>query len=262
MTAPVEDQFTGSLNPRWYVTQTGNASITPVPGALRLTDAPSPDIYTNAQIADYNYQDYDFEWQAPLRMTVTAWAEAPLDRVRGTAGFGFWNHPFAPDTRRLRLPKAIWFFFAPPPNNLALALGVPGHGWKTMTIDAARPVAVALMPLALPAILLMRSPALYERLYPPIQRALAIDDHVLDAALFVERHTYTLDWRVDGATFAVDGAVVFETPHAPRGRLGFVAWIDNQYAVVTPQGTLRNGILPLDHAQTLVLESVQITPLP
>ena len=36
-------------------------------------------------------------------------------------------------------------------------------------------------------------------------------------ALLAERHTYTLDWRQDGAIFAVDGAAVLETPYAPRG---------------------------------------------
>jgi hypothetical protein len=194
-------------------------------------------------------------------MTVTAWAASPVDHLRGTAGFGFWNHPFSPDSRRLRLPQAIWFFFAAPPSDMRLARGVPGHGWKAATIDAARSAAAALAPLAIPAALLMRIPALYARLYPRIQQALKIDETLLDPALLAARHTYTLDWRRDGATFAVDGDVALETPHSPRGPAGFVAWIDNQYAVVTPQGNLRFGVVPVEQEQSLVLEHVVIEPL-
>jgi hypothetical protein len=67
-----------------------------------------------------------------------------------------------------------------------------------------------------------------------------------------------LDWRPDGATFFVDDAMVHEAPVAPGGPLGFVAWIDNQYAVVTPQGNLRFGLLPLAQMQTLMLDAISI----
>ena len=117
-------------------------------------------------------------------MTVTAWASAPADQLRGTAGFGFWNHPFSPDVRRLpRLPRAIWFFFAAPPSNMALAYGVPGFGWKAATIDATRPGALALAPFGLPAILLMRRESLYAKLWRVIQRRLNIGEHLLANAL-------------------------------------------------------------------------------
>ncbi len=76
-----------------------------------------------------------------------------------------------------------------------------------------------------------------------------------------ERHTYTLDWRSDDADFAIDGTSILQTPYAPRGRAGFVAWLDNQYAVVTPQGKLRFGIVPVKREQTLVLESIVIESL-
>jgi hypothetical protein len=107
----------------------------------------------------------------------------------------------------------------------------------------------------------MRAPGIYARLYPAIQRQLHIGEHLLDGTLLAERHTYMLEWRENSATFAVDGAVVLETPFAPRGPAGFVAWIDNQYAVVTPQGKLSFGIVPVEREQTLVLESVRIEDL-
>ena len=56
----------------------------------------------------------------------------------------------------------------------------------------------------------------------------------------------------------MDGMVIHEAPTAPGGPLGFVAWIDNQYAIVTPQGHFGFGVVPLAHPQTLRLDEVKI----
>lgn len=304
----VDEHFTEPLSPFWDVAEVGNGTVRAGGGTLALTVQPSQHTYSNAQIADYRYDDFAFRWRPPLRMTVVARASAaghtpsvtghmlsstepmpsaaghtPSSTERtqndtgrnlnstgatlgatgrtlvGTAGFGFWNHPFSPDSRRLpHLPQAIWFFFASPPSNMALAFGVPGAGWKAATIDATQPSAIALAPAALPAALLMRVPSLYARLYPRIQRRLKIAETLLDGDLLVERHIYTLEWRAEEARFAVDGATVLQTPFAPRGALGFVTWLDNQYAIVTPQGKLGFGIVPVAQEQTLLLEQVTI----
>lgn len=144
---------------------------------------------------------------------------------------------------------------------MALAYGVPGNGWKAATIDATRARAWSLIPLAPPAALLMRSPRMYARIFPAIQRRLKIAEHLLEPALLAERHTYTLDWRADGARFGVDGETVLETPYAPTGRAGFVAWMDNQYAIVTPQGRFGFGLVPVEQEQWLTLEQVKIESL-
>jgi hypothetical protein len=259
----IDERFDANLEPPWDVAEVGTGTVTrqPEPGVLRMTVGAGR-IYSNAQIADYCSQDYRFRWRPPLRMTVTAWASAPAGELRGTAGFGFWNHPFSPDVRRFpRLPQAIWFFFAAPPSNMALAYGVPGFGWKAATIDATRPGALALAPLALPAVLLMRRPSLYATLWRRIQRRLNIGEHLLDGALLAEWHTYRIDWRRDGAAFAIDGATVYETPYAPRGAAGFVTWIDNQYAIVTPQGKLGFGIVPVEREQSLFVEHIVVEPI-
>jgi hypothetical protein len=73
-----------------------------------------------------------------------------------------------------------------------------------------------------------------------------------------ETHTYTIDWLADGVTFAVDAQVIHQSPLAPRGPLGFIAWIDNQYALVTPQGQFGFGLLPVPHKQVLILEHIRI----
>jgi hypothetical protein len=191
-------------------------------------------------------------------MTVTARASAPAERLLGTAGFGFWNHPFAPGERVVHLPQAIWFFFSSPPSEMRLAHGVPGPGWKAATFDATRWPFFALLPAAPIGLLLMRIRALYNALWPVGQRALGVSEALLDGDLLAETHTYTLDWHEGGATFAVDGQTVHEADCAPRGPLGFVAWMDDQYAIVTPQGRFGFGTVPVKQEQALVLEHVKV----
>ncbi len=259
---PISDDFTGDFADRWQVTRSGHARVQRTPRALTLTVNPAPlAVYSNAQITDYDYQTFRFRWSPPLRLILRARATAAAGQLRGTAGFGFWNHPFSRDvTVRLRLPQAAWFFFASPPGDMRLALDVPGSGWKAATIDTRRWPFLALLPTAPIGFLLMRIPALYRRLWPIGQRAIGVSERLLDSALLADWHTYTLDWRPDGMTFAVDGSIVHMASHAPCGSLGFIAWIDNQYAVVTPQGRFRFGLVPVEREQALLLESVQITP--
>jgi hypothetical protein len=106
-------------------------------------------------------------------------------------------------------------------------------------------------------VLLNRRPALRRRLWPRVQRAI----HVAEAALSTplgEWHDYALEWRADGARFLVDGQLVLETDRSPRGPLGFVAWIDNQWAVATPDGRLRFGLLGCSHPLWMDLAEVRI----
>lgn len=75
-----------------------------------------------------------------------------------------------------------------------------------------------------------------------------------------EWHDYILIWRREEARFVVDGQEVLIAPDPPPGPLGFVAWIDNQFAIATPRGELRFGTLA-SGPQWLDLDSVRITPL-
>ncbi len=257
---PLIDGFDGPLDSRWEVTQIGGAAVTAA-GALTMTCGPTAaGSYTNAQLCDYRADSYHFLWAPPLRLTVVARASAPADELRGTAGFGFWNHPFSPDARRMRLPRALWFFFASPPSQMALAYGVPGFGWKAATLDATRRSAWALLAASGPLALLNQFPPLYRRLWPRAQRLMAISERLLAGTLLAETHTYEIDWRRDGATFRIDGAVVHEAPDAPRGAMGFITWIDNQYAVVTPRGRLGFGLVPVERPQSLTVERLEMTP--
>ncbi len=259
------DKTSDALNPRWHISEIGSGrvinalndetgsaytvslSITPIAG------------YTNAQITDYDYQTWGFQWRPPLKLTVIAHTRASDQRLVGTAGFGFWNHPLSPDVRRLpRLPAAIWFFYGAPPTDLQFALGILGHGWKAAVIDAAHARAVCLAPFAPALMMAMRVPRLYPHIYRRVQRLLRISEAALPDHLLFERHTYEIEWRTDGARFLVDDQIVHESPYAPTGALGFIAWIDNQYMVATPQGRFRWGVTSLEGEQSLMIESVHI----
>ena len=213
--------------------------------------------YHDAQISTYQTRR-DFRHQPPLRLSLRA---RFAGKIKGTAGFGFWNHPFAPNERSVRLPKVVWFFYGSPPNNMALAKGVPGHGWKAATFDATGWPFLALLPFAPIGFLLMRLRPLYERLWPVGQRAIGVSECALDEDMMQEWHDYALDWHEDGVTFRIDGDVVHQTHHAPHGRLGFVAWVDNQYAIVTPQGKFGFGFVTVPEEQSLLLEDIQIMTL-
>ncbi len=55
-------------------------------------------------------------------------------------------------------------------------------------------------------------------------------------------HCYTLEWRIDQVIFKTDNQT-FETRITPNAPLGFVLWIDNQYAAFLPSGKLAYGTL-------------------
>jgi hypothetical protein len=253
----------GELGPAWKPWTIGTGRLEHDAGQLHCVLGPASDSqYSNAQITDYQgLPRRAFPWHPPLRLTVRAWASHSTSHLRGTAGFGFWNEPFVPvGTGWPRLPRAVWFFFGSHPNNMALAKGVPGWGWKAATLDATRWPFFLLVPLAPLGFLLMRIPALYRRLWPVGQWAIGASETVLPVDLDTP-HTYALEWRTDSVDFYVDETHCLHAPHAPSGPLGFIAWMDNQYAVVTPQGRFRFGLLATTEAQWLALDSITIQPL-
>jgi hypothetical protein len=73
-------------------------------------------------------------------------------------------------------------------------------------------------------------------------------------------HTYVLEWRSTEALFWVDDKLMLRAPQPPTRPLGFIAWLDNQYAVATPRGILRFGAVA-SGPQWLEMDSVRIEPL-
>ena len=261
----VQDDFTTgkALSSCWKPWTTGGGVVRMQPEGLQLLLPPaSGDVYADAQITDYaGLPRRAFPWRPPLRMTVRAYASGSAESLRGTAGFGFWNDPFMPGRRELpRLPRAVWFFFGGPASNMSLALAQPGHGWKAATFDPLRPLFFALLPFAPIGFPLMRIPALYRALWPVAQRALGVAEAVLPGGLLAAPHDYSIEWAVDSVTFKVDNRPVLVTDRSPGGPLGFIAWIDNQYAVITPQGRFGWGVVPCA-AQWLLLQRLAVAAL-
>jgi len=62
------------------------------------------------------------------------------------------------------------------------------------------------------------------------------------------------------AAFWVDDQLVLRAQHPPTRPLGFVAWLDNQYAIATPRGELRFATIS-SGPQWFELDSVKIEPL-
>jgi hypothetical protein len=246
------DDFTESIDPYWSQTCIGTGTLHSAASTLRMS-LPSAKLgeYSDAQIDDYAGRSRaNFPWQPPLRMEVRARSSHPAataqstvessNILRGTAGFGFWNYPFSVRGDILMLPEAIWFFYASPPSNMALVPDIPGWGWKAQVIHSMRVGALAATaPMALSA----AWARLTGETRPAarwIQRVSGASEALLHVAM-EEWHTYRLEWWPNKVTFWVDGLLVHTVLHPPARPLGFVAWLDNQYAVATPRGVLRFG---------------------
>jgi hypothetical protein len=257
----VHEDAHSAPGPHWDCWTIGPAAALDLSGGswrLRMTDA-SERAYSNAQIDDYGHLSRaEFPWRPPVRLTVRARFSHPAHELRGTAGFGFWNRPTALSRRHPpALPAAIWFFFASPPSNLALDAAVPGCGWKAATIEARWRSALPLAPWLALSAPMMHIRTLRRRLWPVSQRVFRIREALLDVDT-TAWHTYRLDWRVEGSRFEVDGRLILAGAPGPRGLLGFVVWMDNQYAVVTPWGRMGYGLLSRPGEQWLEISDLDI----
>lgn len=227
---------------------------------LRLFNGPtSAQHYTNAQIDDYQgLSRHDFLWRPPLQMTVRARFSHPAGKLLGTAGFGFWNDPFLmTGLRRPALPRVVWFFYGSPPSWLKLDLNTPGCGWKAATLDAIRWPFFALLPTAPLAVPLMNIGWLYRTFWPIGQRAINVRERLVPVNM-AHWHIYRIDWQPQGVLFAVDDFPILACDTSPRGPLGFVLWLDNQYMVVTPWGKFGYGLLAGDSQQWLEISQLEI----
>ncbi len=265
------DDFSGPLDPHWTATCLGGGQLSFEPSRLRLELlAARQGTYADAQIDDYHGRARrDFPWRPPLLMQVRARfshpAASPASSVadegvlQGTAGFGFWNYPFSLQGDVLMLPEAVWFFYASPPSNMALVPGLPGWGWKAQVVHAQR--AGFLAAVAPTALASLWGHLTNEWRYAArwLQRLSGAQEQVL-AVEMTQWHTYTLEWLPTQVRFLVDEQEVLRTSSPPLRPLGFVAWLDNQYAVATPRGRLGFGTISTTR-QWLELDSVRIEAL-
>ena len=229
----------------------------------RLSISAGPgEVYRWAQLDDYLSRERSrFLWQSPCRLSLRG--RVSSTGIAGTWGFGFWNDPFnmslglGGSMRRFpALPNAAWFFFASPPNYLSLRDDLPAQGFVVATFRS--PLLPApLLALGAPFLPLLGWPWAARRLRP-LGRRLVQQDAALVTVDPAEWHSYALEWQAQRVLFYVDDQVILDTPVSPRGRLGLVLWIDNQYAAFTPQGGLRFGRLSTPAPAWLELEKIQV----
>jgi len=254
----VKDHFSGGVNIHWNKLSSGGGFVEMRESVVRMGfDEADNTHYSDAQVDDYTMLSRrNYLWKAPLRMSVKArfvFSDGKNNEsgsFQGTAGFGFWNNPFTFDGGIHALPEAIWFFYASSRSQMVLINSGKGNGWKTQVIHSVKwenlinfiPTATAVLLAKLTKI---TSYALYW-----IERFSGVEETILKQNMD-SWHTYEIEWKKKDAIFYVDGVKVMVAKKPPLQPLGFVAWVDNQYSVVIPQGSVRFGT---SDSKGLVLE--------
>jgi hypothetical protein len=203
--------------------------------------------YSLAQLDDYMHLTRgQFPHQPPFRMKLEA--RVSNADLPGTWGFGLWNDPFSVGSltggvKRLLpvLPNAAWFFYGSRENHLTLQDDVPASGFHMKTFRS------PLVPSIFSILAVPVSPFLLcswtARIIRRTARALVQEDaHVIKMDV-TDWHSYGLIWERERVRFTVDDTRIFQTANAPKGRMGLVIWIDNQYFSFTSKGHIKFGSL-------------------
>jgi hypothetical protein len=202
-------------------------------------------IYRIAQLDDYsNLPRKDFCHRPPLSFSLSA--RVSSNHLPGTWGFGFWNDPFAMGIgikgsgfRLPALPRAAWFFYGSPRNDLSFQAVSPANGLMTSVFSSAK-IPSILLPLAIPglSVLPIRPAA---RLIRRFASHFIRDTFTQLAMDFTAWHSYRMVWQSESVQYEVDDEIVFTSHFSPRPPLGLVIWIDNQYTAFSSTGTIHFG---------------------
>ncbi len=214
--------------------------------------------YRLAQVDDQlGRRRKDYLWQPPLHLQLRARVSA--DKMPGTWGFGCWNDPygflFGPGEllpRLPALPQAAWFFCASERCYLSFRDDKPGNGFYAQVFSSESAWSkVTRAALTFP---------FDRRASRKLMSEVVSEDGAPVRGRPSEWHAYDVEWAAFGCAFRVDNEMVLRTTISPRGPLGLVLWIDNQYAAFDPQGRVRWGVEanPLD--QWLEVEDLRVEP--
>jgi hypothetical protein len=233
-------------------------------GSIKLEIPSNCEKYCDAQLDDYHsLPRKQFLWSPPCRFEIHARASSP--NPPGTLGFGFWNDPFTLSlgqggaARRFpATPQTLWYFYGSPENDLQLAPNLPGFGWKASGIRSPKIPLLLLSPLAGLAVAVSYIPYLRSIMMLLARRFIVVNEVLLEVSL-AEWHTYTLDWDVSSAVFRVDGQTVNIVEHPPEGPLGFVIWIDNQFAVASSKKRFQFGVIQTTESHWLEFEIINLS---
>lgn len=244
---------------------TPDAAITHLADGRRRLEIPAGPSgkYRLAQLDDYTGRSRkNFPWHPPVSMEVQA--RASDTHIPGTWGFGFWNDPFSfslgmggGQRRFPALPNAAWFFFASVQNYLSFRNDLPAWGALASTFSVASVPAIG-MALAAPALPLVALPFMARLARQGLRHTIQQSARQLGINP-TEWHTYRLDWLPEQVSFQVDGQAVFDTEVSPRGPLGFVIWVDNQFAAWPPDGRLTVGTLPNTEAVWIEAREISVS---
>jgi len=218
--------------------------------------------YRLAQLDDYvNHSRKDFSWQSPLTLSLSARVSA--EDIPGTWGFGFWNDPFSfslglgGGTRRFpALPNTAWFFHASSENHLSLQENKPARGFLAQTFQSP-PIPPALLALGSPFVALLAF-SWSARLIRPMLGRIVKDDSGSIHTDVTEWHHYSLKLGRSLVRFLVDDREIFQTSVVPANPLGFVIWIDNQFASYPPNGKLTYGTMDTSQSAWMEVKDIQI----
>ena len=249
--------------PRWWTRYTvGRGRIERRRDGIRLLiEDAEAGVLADVQLDDYHgRRERALPWGPPVRLEVRARWSHPRPELRGTSGFGFWNDPVDAAGRFVAAPNCLWFFHASEPSRLRIRDGTRGEGFVAGTMRVVR----IPWPLLRAGNLALRLPGV-GRLATRIGEQRVGGGAVLlppDLDLTVW-HDFALEWAPTGARFAVDGVEVaaFGPDEVPSGPLGFVVWIDNNWAALEPAGRYRAGRLAATGRQWLELGRVAIVGL-
>jgi len=251
------------MKPDLQIRQNGGGVVQEISaGCWRMEIPAGPaGVYRLAELDDHLHAARArFPWCAPARLELRA--RVSTADLPGTWGFGFWNNPFSASlgvrgtARRLPvLPNAAWFFHAGLPNYLAFRDTHPADGFLAATFSALQVPSPALAPAVLALPLLALPPA--ARLLRRVARLLIGEDGASVPGDPTQWHNYRLEWGEDRVRFFIDDRFFFTTTVSPRGRLGLVIWMDNQYAAFPPSGKLRSGSSPNPDPAWLEVDQIE-----
>ncbi len=219
--------------------------------------------YRLAQLDDHqNIARSRYPYRTPVHFELEARASAA--DLPGTWGFGLWNDPygisFVPGNGMFRLPampNALWFFNSSPVCYLSFRDDKPGNGFLAQVFSSP-----AFDPLLIRAGLAFPfSRRATRRMLARLidEDAVRIDRPDRDEPFDVTAwHHYAMDWTAAGTRLTVDQGCVLDTPISPRGPLGIVIWIDNQFAAYTPQGKVSFGVQRNDAPAWMDIRDVRV----
>lgn len=252
----IEDTFQKGIAPSWVRFCIGHANIETEHGIARfVVDGAEGGQLSDAEIDDHRTVPRErLAWKPPLRLSVRARMSHRSGELFGTAGFGFWNDPFDWVGNVQAPPNALWFFYASPQSDMAFVPNVRGNGWKAAMLNAGRadPVTMAI------GNFVFNLPGMSKLVFAAAQSRINAREKILDDISLTDWHDYQIDWREHEARFSVDGTEVLTAPNPPRMPLGFVAWVDNNAAVMGPGRDFDFKRIAIGQRQWMELAHVKI----